>query len=40
MEKHTIYRKPAKKDDGATNKALSLKMTSIQIWAGRQSQVW
>lgn len=39
MESHTIYRKPAKKDDGATNRALSFKMTSIQTGAGRQSQV-
>jgi hypothetical protein len=40
MENHVTYRKPAKKIDGATNRALSFRKTSIQIGAERQSQVW
>jgi len=40
MENHKTYRKPAKKIDGATNRALSFKMISIQIGAETQSQVW
>jgi len=40
MENHITYRKPGKKNDGATNRALSFKMISIQTGAGKQSQVW